>query len=66
MSAPVWRKSSRSGTGGVGGEDCVEVAQLPGSIGFRDSKWPENGHLSVSREHFASLVVQVKRSDLDL
>jgi hypothetical protein len=66
MSAPAWRKSSRSGTGGVGGEDCVEVAQLPGKIGVRDSKRPAAGHLFISREQFAALVVRVKRSGSDL
>ena len=64
MSAPVWRKSSRSGTGDVGGEDCVEVAQLSANIGVRDSKRPAAGHLSISREHFAALVAKVKHSDL--
>jgi hypothetical protein len=37
----VWRKSSFSGGGDVGGGNCVEVAALPGGrTAFRDSKNP--------------------------
>ncbi len=61
-----WRKSSRSGGGGAGGQECVEVAQLPGVIGLRDSKHPEAGHISVSRSEFADLVMRIRRSALDL
>ncbi|WP_370942904.1 DUF397 domain-containing protein [Amycolatopsis sp. cg5] len=34
-----WRKSSHSG----GGNDCVEVAFVPGGTAVRDSKDPEGG-----------------------
>jgi Domain of unknown function (DUF397) len=64
MTSPVWRKSSRS-TQGTSGE-CVEVAQLPGAIGLRDSKNPVAGHQAVSREAFAGLVKKIKQRDLDL
>jgi hypothetical protein len=57
---PVWRKSSHSGTGA--NSDCVEVAALADGIGLRDSKRPEGGHLALSRETFARLVVQIKRA----
>ncbi|MES9603217.1 DUF397 domain-containing protein [Actinomadura sp. NPDC000929] len=43
-----WRKSSLSGTGGVGGQDCVEVAALAEGRGIRDSKAPDTGHLILS------------------
>ncbi len=66
MNAPVWRKSSRSGTGGSGGQDCVEVARLPEAIGVRDSKNPGAGNLSVSAEGFADLLGRVKRDELTL
>jgi hypothetical protein len=59
----VWRKSSLSTNNGG---DCVEVAQLPGNIGVRDSKAPDAGQLSISRTEFAALVQRIKRDDLDL
>lgn len=54
---PVWRKSSRSTN--QGGE-CVEVAALSNAIGVRDSKNPQGGHLSLSRENFATLVQRIR------
>lgn len=63
---PVWRKSSRSGTGQGGQSDCVEVARLSRDIGVRDSKHPEAGHLVLSAESFATLVARAKRDRLDL
>ncbi|KAB2342625.1 DUF397 domain-containing protein [Actinomadura rudentiformis] len=62
----TWRKSSRSGGGGSGGQECVEVAQVSGAIGVRDSTAPDAGHLSVSTQSFADLVARVKRDELDL
>ena len=62
----TWRKSSHSGGGGSGGQDCVEVARLSGRIGIRDSKAPYAGHLSVSRAAFAHLVARTKRDALTL
>ena len=61
-----WRKSSRSGGGNVGGQDCVEVARLVGAIGIRDSKAPEAGHLTLSAEGFAALLNRMKRDELGL
>ncbi|MFF5261925.1 DUF397 domain-containing protein [Actinomadura viridis] len=58
-----WRKSSFSG--GIQ-EACVEVAALPRSIGVRDSKAPEAGHLSLSVQGFAALVARVKRGEARL
>ncbi|WP_433333958.1 DUF397 domain-containing protein [Spirillospora sp. CA-294931] len=60
----TWRKSSHSGGGGSGGQECVEVARLPGYIGLRDSKDPHSGHLTVSATTFAALVARVKRDKL--
>lgn len=54
---PVWRKSSKSTN--QGGE-CVEVAALSNAIGVRDSKNPQGGHLSLSRENFATLVQRIR------
>lgn len=66
MNPPVWRKASRSGSGGDGGEECVEIAALAGGRGIRDSKDPGAGHLTLSVESFAQLVTAVKRGELHL
>ncbi|WP_242883316.1 DUF397 domain-containing protein [Actinomadura litoris] len=58
-----WRKSSYSGSGAAGGQDCVEVARLAGTVGVRDSKAPEAGHLSINRETFAVLVARLKQDE---
>jgi hypothetical protein len=63
MEGSKWRKSSRSGSQGG---DCVEVAELSGAIGLRDSKNPGGGHQVVSREAFAGLARWIKRDELDL
>lgn len=34
----TWRRSSRSGSGNGGGDNCVEVATSPGEVWVRDSK----------------------------
>jgi hypothetical protein len=50
----IWRKSSRSGQDGG---NCVEVADnLPDIVAIRDSKNPDGGTLTVSRETFRDLV----------
>lgn len=63
---PVWRKSSRSGTGQGGQSDCVEVARLARNIGLRDSKNPDAGHLVLSVESFTALVARAKRDELTI
>lgn len=66
MSEPVvWRKSSRSGSGGEGGEECVEVAIFAEERGIRDSKNPDAGCLTLSAESFAQLIAAVKRGELN-
>ncbi|MGI5206363.1 DUF397 domain-containing protein [Spirillospora sp. CA-108201] len=59
----TWRKSSRSNT--TGGQ-CVEVADLAGNVGLRDSKAPNAGHLTLSPKTFAELVARMKRDELAL
>jgi hypothetical protein len=54
----TWRKSSRSGEAG---DNCVEVAGLPGGVGIRDSKDPRGPKLLVGRNEFAALVASLKR-----
>ncbi|MEU9868516.1 DUF397 domain-containing protein [Actinomadura sp. NPDC048021] len=52
-----WRKARRSE---AQGDACVELARLPGGIGVRDSKAPDAGHLTLSRETFRKLVEQCR------
>ncbi|WP_149262224.1 DUF397 domain-containing protein [Actinomadura sp. K4S16] len=51
-----WRKSTHSG--GNEGE-CVELAEIDGHIGIRDSKNPAAGHLTLAREDFADLLTHL-------
>ncbi|MBE1532495.1 DUF397 domain-containing protein [Actinomadura algeriensis] len=50
-----WRKSGRSGNGGTGGGDCVEVARLDGRYLVRDSKDPDGAVLSLTAEGWRAL-----------
>jgi hypothetical protein len=58
----TWRTSSYSD---AHGNECVELAQLPGVIGVRDSKNPNGPHLSMTADAFASLLDKVKTNKLD-
>ncbi|MER6810125.1 DUF397 domain-containing protein [Spirillospora sp. NPDC000708] len=60
--SPVWRKSRRSTQGTS--DQCVEVADLDGNVGVRDSKAPEAGHLALTRGAFADLVTRLKQGEL--
>lgn len=62
-SNPAWRKSTYSG---VQEGNCVEVADLGDTVGLRDSKAPDAGHLTVSATCFADLVARVRRGEHDL
>jgi hypothetical protein len=44
----------------------VEVAELDASVGIRDSKAPEAGHLALDMAVFAMLVGRIKGGALDL
>lgn len=59
-----WRKSSYSGTGAQ--SDCVEMAQLPGAVGVRDSKNPVGGALALPVPAARALVARIKRGTLDM
>lgn len=57
-----WRKSNRSNSE----QECVEVAHSSSAIGIRDSKAPQNGHLTLDRTTFTDLLTRAKAGDLDL
>ncbi|WP_242910266.1 DUF397 domain-containing protein [Actinomadura terrae] len=59
-----WRKSSYSGS--TGQSDCVEVAQLSGDIGVRDSKDPGGLRVTLHPASFRDLVAEIKRGDHDM
>lgn len=59
-----WRKSSRSG--GANDATCVELAEVPGGVGIRDSEDPHGGRLLVGRTAFGGLVGRIKDGAVDL
>ncbi|RAY15588.1 hypothetical protein DPM19_07280 [Actinomadura craniellae] len=58
MRVPQWRKASRSG--GTDNSECVEVADLGGVIGIRDSKDPDGPQLALPADSFAALLARMK------
>lgn len=65
-SEPRWRKSSYSGGGG---EDCVEVAPLPGPrndahhiIAVRDSKNPNGLRVHLTAAQWANFTNKIKHT----
>jgi hypothetical protein len=62
LSAATWHKSSYSGGGG---QNCVEITVLPGSVAIRDSKNPDGPVHIVSPEAFRDLINGIKHGDLD-
>ncbi|MEV4252343.1 DUF397 domain-containing protein [Spirillospora sp. NPDC049652] len=57
LSQVVWRKASRSNEDGA---NCVEVAGTHRGVALRDSKTPEGGMLTLSREGFGAVLAAVK------
>ncbi|GAA4231974.1 hypothetical protein GCM10022254_30660 [Actinomadura meridiana] len=53
----LWRKSTRSN--GAGG-NCVEVANLDATVGVRDSKAPNAGHLAFTPQEWSAFLTEVK------
>jgi len=55
----TWRKSRRSQDNGA----CVEVANLGGTIGVRDSKDPMGPVLIFSRKEFSAFIDSAARGE---
>ena len=62
LSHAQWRKSARSGSG----ENCVEVANLPGIVAVRDSKNPDGGAIIVPRGAWRALADRIRSGRHDL
>ncbi|MFG2088071.1 MULTISPECIES: DUF397 domain-containing protein [unclassified Spirillospora] len=58
-----WRKSSYTGSGND--DVCVEVADLGGNIGVRDSKDPNGPRLALSSRDFGGLLARIRRGELN-
>jgi hypothetical protein len=52
-----WRKSSYS----TGGNQCVEVAEVGGTVAVRDSKDPAVGHLAFGASEWQTFLDDAKR-----
>ena len=63
LSTASWHRSSYSSGGG---QNCVEVAEVPGSVAIRDSKDPDGPVHIVSRPAFRDLITRIKRGELNL
>ncbi|GAA2109008.1 DUF397 domain-containing protein [Actinomadura alba] len=63
VAAARWRKSSYSAQGG---DDCVELAGLPGVVAVRDSKNPDGPALAFGAGEWADFVAAVKTRRYDL
>lgn len=58
-STMTWRKSSRSGQTGTGG-NCVEVAFTGVAVAVRDSKNPDAGRLTYPERGWTAFLTTVR------
>ena len=61
LSRADWHTSKHSQQNGA----CVEVAALATTIGIRDSKAPELGHLTLTSDAWAALTSQIRAGQHD-
>ena len=59
LASAQWRKSSHS----TGGNQCVEVAEVGGTVAVRDSKNPDGGHLTFGAAAWNAFLGNVKRGN---
>ncbi|RNL81570.1 DUF397 domain-containing protein [Halostreptopolyspora alba] len=57
----TFRKSSYSG---ATTQNCVEVADVPGTVAVRDSQYPEHGHIVFPAAEWDAFVAEVKAGRL--
>jgi hypothetical protein len=60
-SSPEWRKSSYSHDHG---NECIEVAEMPGRMAIRDSKNPDGPVLLLSPAAFGDFVTAAANGEL--
>lgn len=65
LNQATWRKSSFSGSGGVGGGNCVELAALPDRIAIRNSKDPHGLTILFTHDEFRAWVRGCKAGEFD-
>lgn len=59
----IWRKSIRSNPWAGGDPECVELAELGGVIGVRDSRDPGGPVLRLSRREVRRVLAALKEDD---
>ncbi|GAB2839046.1 hypothetical protein GCM10022221_43210 [Actinocorallia aurea] len=62
MESPLWRRSSYTG---ANGGNCVELARSSHTVLARDSKHPQNGHLTLTPQTSRTLLHAVRNGALD-
>lgn len=66
LASADWRKSSFSGSGGIGGGNCIEVAPLlDGRIALRNSNHPEAGTVFFTRSEMYAWIKGCRAGEFD-
>lgn len=66
LAGAQWRKSTFSGSGGVGGGNCVEIAPLAdGTVALRNSKHPEAATVLFTRSEITAWIQGCKAGEFD-
>jgi hypothetical protein len=62
LSRARWRKSTYSGQDG----NCVEICDMPGGVGIRDSKNPDGSVLHSTLRDWAAFILEAKAGEVDV